>query len=235
MATIPDESEVLGWFQSLSNWGRWGERDERGTLNLITDEKRQRAAALVREGRALSCGWEIDPRPTADQTFGPPQRFMLSTGQGLRDPGDRPRWAGAAEYLGLVFHGYSVTHLDALSHYFFDGRMYNGLPAERVTSARGATAHAVTAIGEGIATRGILVDVAAARGVEWLEPGEGVFPEDLDRALARKRVEVEPGDALLLRTGYGRRKRERGPDRTAEVARAGTPPASPGCARATWR
>ena len=215
---VPSEQEVLGWFDQLSNWGRWGAGDQRGTLNLVTPEKRRQAAALVRDGLSLSCAWEIDTTPQPDQVFGSPQRFMLGTGQGLPET---PRWGGASEYLGLVFHGYSVTHLDALSHYFWDGMMYNAVPAERVTSRQGATHHAMSVLAEGVTTRGVLLDVAALRDVAWLEPGEGVFPEDLDAAEARQGVRVESGDAVLLRTGYGRRKRERGADETARVGRAG--------------
>ena len=63
-----------------------------------------------------------------------------------------PRWAGASEHIGLAFHGYSVTHLDALSHYFWDGRMYNDKPAAWVSSREGATWHAMNAVPEGIVT-----------------------------------------------------------------------------------
>jgi kynurenine formamidase len=214
----PSEAEVLAYFKALSNWGRWGEQDQLGTLNHITLAHRRRAAALVLAGEAVSCAWEIDVRPQADQVFGPPQRYMLSTGQGLTDS---PRWAGASEFVGLVFHGYSVTHLDALSHYFWDRRMYNGVDAAEVTSREGARRHAMSALEAGVVTRGVLLDVAKVRNVRWLEPGEGVFPEDLEAAEEQQGVRVESGDAVLLRTGYGRRKREHGPDATAQVGRAG--------------
>jgi len=214
----PSEAEVLAYFKALSNWGRWGEQDQLGTLNHITKAHRREAAALVTAGEAVSCAWEIDVRPQADQVFGPPQRYMLSTGQGLTDS---PRWAGASEFVGLVFHGYSVTHLDALSHYFWDRRMYNGVDAAEVTSREGARKHAMAALEAGVVTRGVLLDVAKARNVRWLEPGEGVFPDDLEAAEEQQGVRVESGDAVLLRTGYGRRKREHGPDATAQVGRAG--------------
>jgi kynurenine formamidase len=225
----PSEAEVLDFFRTLSNWGRWGDDDQLGTLNLVTPDKRVAAAGLVREGESISCAWEIDPRPSVDQVFGSPQRFMLSTGQGLADaervlpPGaeSAPRWGGASEFVGLVFHGYSVTHLDALSHYFWDGKMYNGVPAARVTSAQGATHHAMAALPDGVMTRGVLLDVARARGVDWLEPGDGVFPDDLDAAERAQGVRVGSGDAVLLRTGYGRKKRERGADDVRALGRAG--------------
>jgi hypothetical protein len=93
---------------------------------------------------------------------------MLSTGEGLGERDTPERWAGASEYLGLVFHGYSVTHLDALSHYFWDGHMYNGRPASAVRSTSGATVHAMAALPNGITTRGVLLDVARVRERRWL-------------------------------------------------------------------
>ena len=80
---VPSEAELLDWFSSLSNWERFGAGDERGTLNLIDDAKRAEAARLVRDGVAVSCAWEIDPRPAADHVFGSPERSMRGTGEDL--------------------------------------------------------------------------------------------------------------------------------------------------------
>ncbi len=229
MATIPSEAEVLGYFRTLSNWGRWGTDDLLGTLNLITPEKRVAASRLVQRGLTVSCSWDLDTTLQPDDVSGPPVRFMTMTGQGLRDDHRvlpdgilaSDRQSGVVEFLGLVYHGYRVTHIDALSHIFWDAKMYNGLPAELVTSNFGATRHAVTSIRDGIVTRGVLVDAAHGRGVDWLEPGEFVTPDEVDALVAGTGTEVGEGDAVLLRTGYGRRRLERGPDRVHEVGRAG--------------
>ena len=209
----PTEDEILGWLQSLSNWGRWGPDDQLGTLNHVTEAKRKQAAATVTEGISVSCAWDIETTRQPDQAMGTPTRFMIGTGEGLNDP-DRPggvsRWGGAMEHIGLVFHGFSVTHLDGLSHIFWEGKMYNGIPAAKVTAAQGATHHGITALSQGVVSRGVLLDVARSKGVNWLEPGYGVGPEDLDAAAAAQGVTIEPGDIVLLRTGYGRKKREVG-------------------------
>jgi kynurenine formamidase len=229
MTAIPTEAEVLEYFSRLSNWGRWGDDDLLGTLNLITADKRVQASRLVRLGRTVTCSWDLDTALQPDDVAGPPVRYMVMTGQGLRDdhrllpegilPTDRQ--AGVVEFLGLVYHGYRVTHIDALSHIFWDARMYNNLPAEWVTSSFGATRHAVTNIRDGIVTRGVLVDAARGRGVPWLEPGEFVTPDEVDAVLAATATGVGEGDAVLLRTGYGRRRLEKGADRVHEVGRAG--------------
>lgn len=212
----PGEQELLAWFESLSNWGRWGSDDRLGTLNFVTREGRQRAARLVRDGSRISCCWDLGA--ARDDSV---QRFMTSTGEGLAEaervqldhPGIGPpgRFASASEYVGMSLHHMSVTHVDALSHIFWDGRMYNGLPASRVTSSLGATAHDITAAREGVFTRGVLLDIAAVQGRAWLDPGEGIYPTQLEAAEQQIGVRVGQGDALMIRTGYGRRKREQGP------------------------
>jgi kynurenine formamidase len=227
--TVPTEAEVLTYFDTLSNWGRWGAEDRLGTLNLITNEKRVAASRLVTEGEAISLAWDLDTEIQPEHTSGPPQRLFLSTGQGLGDdarvlaPGLQPgdRQAGALEFIGMIFHGFSVTHLDGFSHIFWDQKMYNGVPAELVSSSHGAKAHDITALRNGVVTRGILIDVPRHRGVDWLEPGESLGGEELRAILDAEGIVVEEGDALLLRTGYGKRKLQNGPDSVMHVGRAG--------------
>lgn len=219
MADRPSQDEVLGYFDALSNWGRWGADDQRGTLNLISAAGRRAAVATVQDGITVSCGLDVVPRSAQGQIHGPPQRFMLLTGEGLHDEHRVPqsvpgapseRMHGAAEYVGMVFHGGDITHIDAPSHVFWDGHMYNGAAAELVNVLHGASSHAVTVAAEGIVTRGVLLDIPSIKGVDWLSSGDVVMPDDLEAAAAAQGVRVGPGDALLVRTGYGRRRREEG-------------------------
>lgn len=194
------EAEQLALLESLSNWGRWGPDDELGTLNLVTPEVRLAAAATVRSGRSLSCARLLRPdvQPYAAGATAA-QRYMVRSGEAASpEPA-----AAASEYLGMVFHGRWVTHLDALAHVFAGGRLYGDRPAGRVTTSGGAGTLAVTAAGEGIVTRGVLLDAARHRGVEALGPGEGVEVEEVRAIAAAQGVEVRPGDAVLLRTGHG--------------------------------
>lgn len=161
--TTPSADEVHGYFESLSNWGRWGKDDCLGTLNFVTPEIIVAAARGVQVGRSVSCSWPITNQHQEGDVFGTPQRFMLNHGQGLSDsdrvipPHRRPgeRGFGASEFVGFVFHGLNITHLDALSHIFWDRKMYNGLPAELVTSQLGATRLAVTDVRDGISAMGL--------------------------------------------------------------------------------
>jgi kynurenine formamidase len=206
----------VDYLDELRNWGRWGEADEAGTLNHLTPERSAAAAATVVEGRSVSCAWPIDPR--IEDVYGAPQRLMLAGGAGPRSqplaPGVQERQHGsAAEYLGLAFHGLTVTHLDAPAHVSYDDRLYNGRPRSSVTFDRGATASAVTAAQGGIVARGVLLDVAAARGVDSLLAGHAVTPEELDDCQDRQGVAVGPGDVVLLRTG-----RTESPDDVRQLA-----------------
>jgi kynurenine formamidase len=205
---IPEEPDVLAYHDRLSNWGRWGADDELGTLNLITEEHRRRAAALVRDGISVSLSLDIEPTPPRlpgpTDVFGPVQRFMVRSGEGLHDPhrlAPPRRWGGMLEHIGFVFHGHTITHFDALSHLHWDRLMYNGIPAEHVTMT-GATRLDVRAVRDGIVTRGILVDLPRLRGVACLEAGEPVLPEDLDAAERAHGYKIGKGDAVILRTGF---------------------------------
>lgn len=144
---MPDDEEVRGYLTTLSNWGRWGPDDERGTLNFITPDVRSEAAALVRDGRTVSCALDITTGSDAEA-----ERLMLTpaelSGQAVgegRHRNDGMARAGhwdavefAVERIGLRYHGGDITHLDAPSHYAWAGQMYNGIGADQVTSLNGA-------------------------------------------------------------------------------------------------
>ena len=168
---LPDEAQVLGWMESLSNWGRWGDDDQLGCLNLITPAKRQQAAALVKDGIPVSCARPISTDMHADVTF-QVQRFMVDSGEGRNEDSVERQYTrrGAAEFIGMVFHGQSITHIDAMSHYSWQGHLYNGKPAQMITSREGAQTHSIEAAYSGIVTRGVLLDLPKLRGVDYLYP-----------------------------------------------------------------
>ncbi len=204
--TAPAESDVLGYFERLSNWGRWGAEDELGTLNLITPEKRHQAAALVRNGISVGCARPIVHEHAMLDVMRPPLHAMLSTGE--TPTAGR---GASSDYFGISPHGLTVSHVDALSHQFWNGKMYNGRPSTAVTANQGATACSIEVMRDGIVTRGVLLDITAVRDKPFLDGGEGVFPEDLEAAEARQGIRLTSGDALLLRTGWYKRRVEMGP------------------------
>ena len=204
---IPTEEEVLGWMNSLSNWGRWGPEDELGTLNLITPEKIAQAGTLVKEGISVTCARLIVPEGAADVTSIPPLHWMVRTGESAPANGG----GGASDFFGFSFHGLTITHLDALCHQFWDGKMYNGKDAGLVTADAKATAGHIDRAQNGFVTKGVMLDITKVKGKQWLDPGEPVFTEDLEAAEAAQGVRVEEGDALMLRLGWYKRRLELGP------------------------
>lgn len=206
VAYVPDEDEVRSYFQRLSNWGRWGDDDELGTLNLITPQKRVEAVHTVREGISVGCAAPIAFGPPAPDVAYPPLHFMIRSGESTNTL--RP---GAVDFIGLVFHGLTITHLDALGHSFWDGKMYNDRPGKLINSELGATVLSVETMQHGIMTRGVLLDIAELKGRLFMDAGEPIFPEDLEAAEQAQGVTVGEGDALLVRTGWYKSREERGP------------------------
>ena len=199
---LPEEKEILSYFQKLSNWGRWGDDDQLGTLNFLTPQKVQQSVSLVVDGTTVSCARPVVFDPTPDATA-PAVHYMVESGEGWgTEQKVTSRLSQAAtDYIGMVFHGYTVTHIDSLAHFFWEGKMYNGRPSHLVSTNLGATVESIEIAAEGIVTRGILVDVPRIRGVDWLERGEGVLPSDIEAAESQMGFEITEGDVLLVRTG----------------------------------
>jgi kynurenine formamidase len=200
-----DRMEEL--FEKSKNWGRWGADDERGTLNLLNKEHTAQAARNVR-GRTVSCGRVLPAVPSPENPV-PAQHMMILAGDARHATGVDGAEA-SVDYIGLAFHGLGVSHLDALCHVFHRGIMYNGFPASEVLST-GANKNSVMSAAGGIASRGVLLDIPRARGVDWLEPGDGVTPDDLDAACEAQKVTVGPADILLVSTGRDARRAAEGP------------------------
>lgn len=197
------KTDVDAIAEQVRNWGRWGDDDERGALNLITDAKRAQAAALVQEGVVVSCALELPVRPGPDNAN--PVQHHITRGGDAQGGG----FGGSADYFAIAPHGYATTHLDALCHIFVDGKMYNGYDQAEVRSD-GAQKNSIMAGKDGIVSRGVLLDIARLRGVDWLELGEQIMADDLSAAEAAQGVSVEEGDVLLVATGRDARKASEG-------------------------
>jgi kynurenine formamidase len=191
--------EVKASFETISNWGRWGKEDQRGALNFITAEKRAAAARLAKAGEIVSLALPLSTQTTAENPQ-PVQHLMLHVG---------PHAVAALDYFGIAPHGMAFTHLDALCHVFWDGKMYNGF-SNREVGRFGAKKCAIDVTRDGIVSRGVLLDIPKSRKVEWLEPGDPIYPEDLNAAEKMGAVRVDEGDILLIRTGRHQRRKAKG-------------------------
>ena len=183
--------------ESVRNWGRWGSDDERGTLNLISDAHRVRAASLVRSGRVFDLGLPLDSNgPQRGGLRTNPIRLMSAAGA---SPDHPEQFCFADDYVIMPLQ--SGTQWDALGHVWCDETLYNGFPAASVTS-RGLAHVSIDRLAPGIVGRGVLLDVARHRGVERLSAGEQIDGDDLEAVAAAQGVAITEGDILLVRTGW---------------------------------
>ena len=187
--TMPSQADVESYFKRLNNWGRWGDDDQLGTVNLITEGRRAAARALVRKNRTVSLARDIVPQA------------HLQFGYHVTFPSKRERADVVLDRFDLVYHGYWVTHVDALCHVGWDGELYNGRPFASSLTAAGATWCPIDPLLDGIMTRGVLLDVAAGRKEGHVTVDHPVTPKELDETAARFGVRIEPGDVVVVRSG----------------------------------
>ncbi len=188
---------VEQWKNELTNWGRWGEDDEIGTLNLISPDKRKQAAALVRDGVSVSLARDAETEEAIDN----PRPYHV-TPLGI-----------TADEIRISYHGFIDTHLDFLNHNFIGaGVTYNGYQPDpaAVVAAGGHARNTVHNAKHGIVTRGVLIDMARFKNVPYLAPGTPIYIEDLEAWERETGLTVSAGDAVVIRTGRWARRAEHG-------------------------
>ncbi|MGP3683654.1 cyclase family protein [Streptomyces sp. IBSNAI002] len=200
-AVSREEFDAL--FASVRGWGRWAAAG-RGAWNRVTADHVRRATALVRSGTVVPMGRPWDTRPGPDNAK-PALHYMSELGDV-----EAPEPSVYKDFLAVDYHGKGVSHLDALSHVAYRGRLFDGHAAREAVDAAGARFGAVSELGP-LVTRGVLLDLPAVLGLPWLEPGHAVHAPDLLAAERALGVTIGEGDAVLLRSGACRRRRETGP------------------------
>lgn len=210
---ITDLEGVKRLAVKLRNWGHWGLNDQLGTVNYITAEKIRQSAKLVRDGKVFALGISLGadgpqrPYPVT-RRFNPVHMMMKTGTDAACDTPDRRQFVRSADD-SILMPTQCATHWDALSHVFYEKKMWNGYDCSLVT-ATGATMNGIENYKGKLVTRGVLLDVARYKQTEWLEAGYGITPEDLDGCLAYQGSSVETGDLLLIRTGQMGQVKKRG-------------------------
>jgi len=203
MRAVLDANTVREWGELYSNWGRWSDDDERGTLNFITPGCILNACAQPRSGRVVSCALPFDqkgPQSGVGGRHNPIHTMLADAGDAL---------AGAQDHLpgGFRYADDAIsmplqcgTQWDALAHVYYDGQMYNGRDIRLVTSS-GARANSIDKLKHDVVGRGVLLDLPKVKRCRWLDDGTPIMPEDLDACAEALGVTIESGDILLVRTG----------------------------------
>jgi len=180
---LPTREEAEGWYAKRRNWGRWGADDPMGAVNLITPQKRLRATGLAKTGRTVSLS----------RNFEPEQQFVRTS--------TTATGGSVIDYYGFIYHGQTVTHLDALCHVWDQGGIWNGRSVDKDIDTRGAKFADITAFSGGIVTRGVLLDVPRHRREPFVAPDKPVHGWELADIARAEGVDVGAGDALLVYSG----------------------------------
>lgn len=216
---MPPTGSFTQEFEKLSNWGRWGPKDERGALNLLTDSTRAAAAALVTDGSCISCARPMKPRRSSGNYL----HHMTGSGEGAPAQG----FGSAGDWVGITIHGLEHTHLDSPAHISWDGNLYNGADAREISTRKGAMRGSADLAVEGIIGRGILLDGAAISNKRWMERGDRIEGRDIDVWFRRHDIVPRSGDILVVRFGRDAAEKDH-----VDLLQAGTP--SLGISALSW-
>ena len=198
-------------FNRLRRWSG-PDTDQRGTLAGLTDEHRLMALASAHTGRAVSLALPINSAGGPDNSR-PAQHHMVELGDI-----EAPEPTAYKDFIGLDYHGKATTHLDALCHIGYEGKLYGGINSHDVYTSVGSSWAAVTHMSAGLMLRAVLIDMPTVRSVPWLEPGTAVHSTDLLEAEQFLGIQIREHDAVLLRTGHRARTRSAGPGNSDQAS-----------------
>jgi kynurenine formamidase len=196
------KSEFEALAERVRVWGRAGQADSPALFKRITPEVTRAALAGAGTGRTVSLGRRWADIPAVDN-LRPALHYMSAVGVLLAENDVEPTCY--KDFLGVDYHGKVMSHIDAFNHIAYDGKIFGGSSASESVISSGMTAGDVNLYGP-LITRGVLVDMPAAAGVTWTEPGTAWSTEQIQQALQRQHVELRAGDAVLFRSGHDLRR-----------------------------
>ena len=211
---IPYE-QVMKMEKDLSNWGRWGKEDERGSLNLVTAHTTLSALRLAKDGVYVSLARFAELKKEVDTfTFGETKHWMSNVNP------ETHQVRGALDNIMFGIHDGTNSHLDSLCHYNLEQNginvVFNGHPQN--LDEQGCKQDAIDRMGPGLITRGVLVDMPLLKGVPYLEPGTPILVSDLEAWEKFAHVKIGAGDAVMIRNGRWARRAALGPWNSAREA-----------------
>jgi kynurenine formamidase len=186
----------------FSNWGKWGPKDEFGTLNYITPEDIVNAGKLIKKGKTFALGLNFDRNGPQKNAWGNrfnPIHLMLATGtDAVSGRQDSIKIHYADDMISMPLQ--CGTQWDALGHIFYDEQMWNGYDA-RLVDSDGAQICGIEKVKDKMVGRGVLLDVARYLKLDYLEDGTAITIADLEATARSQKVEVRRGDFVIFRTG----------------------------------
>lgn len=204
--SVDEHGKVIGYVNERqpNNWGRWGDLDQRGTVNYLTPELVREAAGLIRTGEIISCAAPLDATGPVHPTRNGMTHYYSYTGSdfvaGTEMASQFPNFQGTDDYLIMATQ--ASTQWDGLSHFGYDNTLYNGFWMGNVEQYAGAKCCSIHEMKEQLCGRGVLLDIARHKGVNRLDQGYAITVDDLESCMAAQGVEVRTGDILIVRTGH---------------------------------
>jgi kynurenine formamidase len=198
---VPLTPELHELARRVSNWGRWGPDDQRGTLNLIDSDAVLRGRDAIRTGRSFSLAIPFDETGPQWDTVNMPGRInpeLRTHTVNVTFTGDPADFTTSDDSFRMGSQ--AATHIDALAHVGYEGLLWNDTPSSVVT-AKGAAQLGIEHVGA-VATRGVLLDIARLHGVDHFEENYPITGDDLSAAAEAAGLDVTPGDAVVVRTGH---------------------------------
>ncbi len=176
---------------------KWGAGDERGSANHMKPESVLKAARLIKTGEVIEIGQVLN----AGMPFFGTRRFDVHTKRTFMNDGSNHR--GSNEELVVAEMGQVGTQFDGFTHQTHEDRVYNCFKVDDIATRSGFTKMGIEKVGS-LITRGVLIDVAALKGVDTLPDTYEITPADLQQALERQKLTLQPGDAVLIHTGWSK-------------------------------
>lgn len=196
---MPYPQEIIDLGEKVKNWGRWGDDDEIGTINFVTNEVVKEATKCVKSGKRFSLAFPLQQQGGLQLGSMPGRVNPLRTMIQLNTPviGDPTLFCTSDDVVTMGLQ--AATHWDGLCHASWNGKIYGGRDASTITYD-GASVCGIEKI-TSLTSRGVLLDIASLYGLEELPGGHAISYEDCLNAEKKQGVEVQSGDILLLRTG----------------------------------
>jgi kynurenine formamidase len=176
---------------------KWGATDERGSANHMKPESVLRATRLIRAGEVIELAHVLSP----SMPFFGTRRFDIHTKRTfMNQPSNR---RGSNEEVLISEIGQVGTQFDGFAHQTIEDKVYNCFKVDEISTRGGFTKVGIEKVGS-LITRGVLIDVAGLKGVDMLPDTYEITVPDLEQALQKQNLKLQPGDAVIIHTGWGR-------------------------------
>ena len=184
-------------FEQVSNKGKWGKNDKKGTINYINNKKILSALKIPEKGISVSLSFDI----SIDSSQINFSKFDDSTKYDHKAlPGEYEGYDWYTDQYTISYHGFTISHMDGLAHLGQNGRLYNDYDASNITP-QGFDELGIEAFNKGIISKGVLIDIPLLYDKDYLKAGTKITIEDIKRFEKKHNVKIEKGDVVLVRTG----------------------------------